>query len=942
MRRRLFRGRRSIRGKVALAFMVTGAVTALVALGSVWASRRSGEIAAKAYSETVTATSFARAVASDFGGMRVEAEHGLHAAPAGRDHAAKLVDALHASFLRDLGTATVSSGDPEVAKTATSLRTTEAAWLAAMRTAGVGHDVSEAIEDKAHEVEKGIDWLSYLVAQKASVNRDDARATVASGMTFALASSAAALLICALTSVLIGKSLTGPLRTNVRFAEEVADGVYDAQAPRPSNDEFGDLTRSMTTMRDKLVDALRFQEVSGKLSQERVGLALEGAAEGVLVVAGDGTVQVANRSLLSLLGASAQGFAAGSDFALLKAKVQAAGGDGATVLSDASDEGEAHFERRLAGGRCVRVSRRHTDEGALVAVLADVSDERRQRDALASAKEDLDGALANMSQGLAVFGPDGVLRLSNDRFHALTRTFGRTSETGVTHAALAEAAARSYGADDRAAARFAAFEAARCKRRQATTRTVAGEGISMAVAHARMPDGGFIITLEDVTHQKAAESRIQFLADHDGLTSLPNRLMMRAKVDEALARARRGRGFAYLALDLDHFKSVNDSMGHAAGDDLLVQVADRLQGCLRGTDVAARLGGDEFAVLQPDIDAEDDAATTALARRIIAALDAPYVVSGRDINIGVSIGIALAPKDGSTEGEIAMAADQALYQSKKDGRGTWTLFTQEMQERVRRRGDLGADLRVALSSGQIELHYQPLLDCQSMRIGGFEALMRWRHPSLGMVSPAEFIPIAEEEGVIIELGAWAMREACREAVGWGDEPYVAVNVSAVQLCDPLFQSTVLDALATTGLPAARLELEITESSLVKDPAKTTAIMQSIRKKGVSFALDDFGTGWSSLSMLHAFPFTRIKVDRSFVNDLETGRGAEQIIRAVTLLAKTLSMKVTAEGVETRRQLAFLEEVGADVIQGWLVGRPVPARDVADILGVHNKMPLAAA
>ncbi len=464
----------------------------------------------------------------------------------------------------------------------------------------------------------------------------------------------------------------------------------------------------------------------------------------------------------------------------------------------------------------------------------------------------------------------------------------------------------------------------------------------MSVAQARMPDQGFILTIEDVTRQKEAESRVQFLADHDALTGLPNRTLMRAKVDDALIGARRGRGFAYHALDLDHFKAVNDTMGHAAGDDLLAQVAGRLRACVRTTGIVGRLGGDEFAILQPDAVGDDGAAAVSLAGRIIAALKTPFVVMGREVTVGASLGIALAPRDGSTEGDIAIAADQALYHSKQDGRGTHTVFVPEMKERVRRRRDLEHDLRSALASGQIELHYQPLLDAASMRIGGFEALMRWRHPRLGMVSPAEFIPIAEDSGVIRELGAWAMREACREASGWADEAYVAVNVSPVQLSDPRFKAIVLDALKKARLPAARLELEITESSLIKDPANTTSVMQDIRALGVGFALDDFGTGYSSLSMLHAFPFTRIKVDRSFVNGLDAGRGAEQIVRAVTLLAKTLAMKVTAEGVETRRQLAFLEELGVDVIQGWLIGRPVGAREVSAILDMHNKTRSTAA
>ena len=417
-------------------------------------------------------------------------------------------------------------------------------------------------------------------------------------------------------------------------------------------------------------------------------------------------------------------------------------------------------------------------------------------------------------------------------------------------------------------------------------------------------------------------------------------MLIRAKVDEALIRARRGRGFAYHALDLDHFKAVNDAMGHAAGDDLLMQVTDRLRSCLRETDIVARLGGDEFAVLQSDVDDQKDAEP--IAQRIIASVSAPYVVMGGDVIIGVSVGIAIAPQNGKTQGEIAIAADRALYKSKENGRGIHTFFSEEMNERSRSRRELETDLRSALGSGQLELHYQPLLDAASMRIGGFEALMRWRHPRRGWVSPVEFIPIAEETGLIRELGAWAVEEACKEASGWTDDAYVAVNVSAVQLRDPKLQSVVLGALSKTGLPASRLELEITESSLVKDPVKTTTVMRDLRASGVKFALDDFGTGWSSLSMLHAFPFTRIKVDRSFVKDLGARRGAEQIVRAVVLLGKTLSMQITAEGVETRAQLAFLEEVGADAIQGWLVGRAVPPREVAGLLDLHNKIPSAAA
>ena len=937
---RLLPARRTISSKLVLAFMVTGVVTALVALGSVWASRRSGEMAAKVYDETVMATSFARALASDFGSMRAEVEHGFRAGPENRERVAKRVDALHASFSRDLGTAVATSADAEVADTATTLRASETEWLTLSRDAHPGVDAFKLLDRKANEIEQGIDWLSYLVARKASANRDNVQSTMASGMAVAIAFALGAVVVCALTSALIGRSVMGPLKANLRFAEEVADGVYDVEAPHPSNDEFGDLTRAVATMRDRLVQALRAQELSGQLSQDRVATALEAAAEGILIVSGDGMVQIANDPLKRLLGLPA-GPLAGSALSQLEAAARAVGSDRASLLTPPSaDDGEVDDgEHQLSDGRWVRVSRRRTGEGALVAILADVSDDRRHRDDLAAAKGILDGALASMSQGLAVFGPDGVLRLSNARFHALTGTDDRDA-AGMTHAAIAAAAARSRGADEREAERIAATEAAWCRRKGATTRTVSGDGFAMSVVHAPMPGGGFILTVEDVTRQKAAESRIHFLANHDGLTGIPNRTMMRIKVEEALARARRGRGgFAFHAINLDRFKEVNDALGHAAGDDLLVKVSERLRACVGDTHVVARLGGDEFAVLQNDGD--DETAAAALARRIIASLAAPYTVMGADVAVGASVGIAVAPENGSTQGEVASAADQALQKSKEDGRGVHTFFAKEMDERARRRRELDIDLRSALASGQLALHYQPLLDAKSMRIGGFEALMRWHHPERGMISPAEFIPIAEETGLIREMGSWAVETACREALGWAGDAYVSVNVSAVQLRDPRFSSTVVDTLAKTGLQASRLELEITESSLIKDPARTAEVMNGLRSSGLKLALDDFGTGWSSLSSLHAFPFTRIKVDRSFVSDLGAGRGAEQIVKAVVLLGRTLSMQVTAEGVETRPQLAFLEEVGADVIQGWLVGRPVPATQVPGLLALHNKLPSAA-
>jgi diguanylate cyclase (GGDEF)-like protein len=396
-----------------------------------------------------------------------------------------------------------------------------------------------------------------------------------------------------------------------------------------------------------------------------------------------------------------------------------------------------------------------------------------------------------------------------------------------------------------------------------------------------------------------------------------------------------------LCLDLDRFKEVNDTLGHPVGDELLRAVAGRLRRCVRETDTIARLGGDEFAIVQISRTQPTDA--TALASRIIEAIDAPFDIDGHRVAVGTSVGIAIAPTDGTDPDQLLKNADLALYRAKSDGRGTYRFFEQEMDQRMQARRKLELDLRRALVDGEFELHYQPFVNLDRNEVIGFEALLRWRHPERGMVSPAEFIPLAEETGLIVPIGEWALRRACREAIGWPDGIAIAVNLSAAQFRNRQLVQTVVNALAAAGLPATRLELEITESVLLQDAEAAREILLQLRSLGVRIALDDFGTGYSSLSYLRTFPFDKIKIDRCFIADLSTSAEAPlAILRAVTQLGATLGMTTTAEGVETEEQLALVRAVGCTEMQGHLFSPPRPAHEVPHLLLSAKRQAIVAA
>jgi diguanylate cyclase (GGDEF)-like protein len=417
------------------------------------------------------------------------------------------------------------------------------------------------------------------------------------------------------------------------------------------------------------------------------------------------------------------------------------------------------------------------------------------------------------------------------------------------------------------------------------------------------------------------ERQITRLAFNDSLTGLPNRAFMRQHLDLELQQAaHRGSGVALLCIDIDNFKAVNDSLGHSIGDKLLRAVADRL-GTVIGDELIARLGGDEFTIV---VAREAGAGPGAIAQQIISALAAPFDIDGHALAISVSAGIALSPADGRDADTLLKNADLALHQAKDAGQGSYCFFEKEMNARVQARHALENDLRRALSGHELELYFQPLFDLDTDRINAFEALLRWNHPTRGIISPAEFIPVAEETGLIVPIGNWVIQEACRHARSWPETIAVAVNVSSIQFRKPGLANTLMQALATNGLEPGRLEIEITESIFLDSSEETLAALHSLRALGIKIALDDFGTGYSSLSYLQSFPFDKIKIDRSFIQELLNRPGASAIVHAIIDLAHALGMETTAEGVEESAQLAQLRLHGCSSVQGFLFSRPVDA------------------
>lgn len=452
-------------------------------------------------------------------------------------------------------------------------------------------------------------------------------------------------------------------------------------------------------------------------------------------------------------------------------------------------------------------------------------------------------------------------------------------------------------------------------------------GRSLAVAQEPMAGGGWVATFEDITERRRTEARISYMAHHDALTDLPNRVSFQERLQQALEEhAVTSQSVAILYLDLDQFKQVNDTLGHPAGDALLKKVAARLQSCVRHCDLVVRLGGDEFAILQ--IGAEQPASAVALSERVVEELGRPHDIEGHRVVAGTSVGVAIASSGLNSADMLIKSADIALYRAKAEGRGKFCMFEDAMEAEMQARRAIESDLREALGRSELEVFYQPLINLESESACGFEALLRWRHPERGMISPAVFIPIAEELGLIVAMGEWVLNRACADAAAWPGHLKVAVNLSPIQFQSPGLVASVRHALLMSKLPASRLELEITESALLQDSQTVLAVLHELGALGLRIALDDFGTGYSSLSYLRSFPFSKLKIDQSFIKDIAFRADCEAIVRSVNDLARTLGMTTTAEGVETDEQLERLRQVGCTEVQGFLFDRPRPVAEIA--------------
>jgi diguanylate cyclase (GGDEF)-like protein/PAS domain S-box-containing protein len=589
--------------------------------------------------------------------------------------------------------------------------------------------------------------------------------------------------------------------------------------------------------------------------------------------------------------------------------------------------GERH-EQVLADGRCILIEERLTEDGGVIGLRVDIT-ELKQREASFRLLFDSNPV------------PMIVCALNDERI------------LGVNDAAVAHYGYTRAEFEKLTIGSVQAFEAeppwcgdlSSDEQVARTWKHVKADGtlIDLAIYSRHLVYGdqpAVLLALMDITERKRAEARLAFMAQHDSLTGLPNRNLLRQHMDEILVHTRRSaEKVAVLVLGIDNFKAVNDTLGHGIGDKLLRSVAKRLRSTLREEDSLARLNSDEFAIIQAGLARPEDAVL--LARRLLEAIGEPYLLEGHSVVIGASIGIAMAPGDGDESEKLLKNADMALSRAKNDSRGTFSFFEAGMDARAQSRRKIEIDLRHAIETDVLRPYYQPLVDLATGRITGFEALVRWPHPERGMISPAEFIPVAEETGLINPLGSLMLRRACADAALWPDDVRVAVNLSPLQFRVGNLLSLVMDALKQSGLPAKRLELEITETLLLEKSSQVLATLHALRALGVRISMDDFGTGYSSLSYLRSFPFDKIKIDQSFVRDLAANRDAQAIVRSIVSLGIGLGVTITAEGVETEAELSCLRAEGCHEGQGYLFSHARPNGEIVVLLKAQAGLDFAA-
>jgi diguanylate cyclase (GGDEF)-like protein/PAS domain S-box-containing protein len=922
----------TIRGRIFIAFFIMSMITAALGGYAMFGIKDAAILVDKTYDESLMSINYARAAATDFAAMRAAfARRWIATDPGMRAKLDQEIDSLSKTLADDLAVAVQRSQSNRAKQAAANVQHTVSAW-ATMRERLLDPTKLDANWEKLDQygarVDEQIDLLVNYTAGDGFIYRQTARATVARDLNLNIAGTLLAVLLSGIVAWALARRIVSPVAVASNIAERIATGKLDVVIPKGSGDELGALLASMGLMRDNISTMMDREVAQRRSAQARLADALESSQEGVVVVDADDCIALANAQAANFLGVSADLLKPGTPIAELQPALQDTQSAGRVLLWRDGDP-RATGEVQLADGRWLRISHSTTRDQGFIVVCSDISLSKKQEASLRRTNRRLDAALDNMSQGLCLFDKQNRLEVVNRRFFEIFGLSREKIREGASFRDILDLSVAGQNHGDRTADELLE-ELTDFMRRSAngTHFYDLSDGRVVACAYNTTSDGGWVATYEDVTERRVAEAKIMHMARHDALTNLSNRVLFREQMDQSLNR---GEAFAVHFIDLDRFKGVNDTLGHPVGDALLCAVTKRLQLAIRGIDTVARLGGDEFAIIQLGARPTD---ATELASRIIESMSQPFDILGHQVVIGASVGIAVAPTDGAEPDQLLRNADMALYRAKAEGRGTYHFFQPEMDAQMQARHSLEIDLRKALAAGEFELYYQPLVDLASNKVNGFEALVRWNHPARGLVGPDEFIPIAEEIGLIVPLGEWVLNQACRDAKTWPANVSVAVNLSAAQFRSPTLALSVVNALTTSGLSPSRLELEITETVLLQDDQVVLDVLHQVRDLGVRISMDDFGTGYSSLSYLRSFPFDKIKIDRSFIKELGNANDCVAIIRAVTRLGHSLGMTTTAEGVETEDQLNILRAEGCTQVQGYLFSPPRPA---CEVLALINKI-----
>jgi diguanylate cyclase (GGDEF)-like protein len=929
------RRRLTLRLSLLLSFAALSIITGSLGLYASRTIRSAAGLVVEIYDRSLMSINYARAAAADFAILKSTLmERRLAADPARQVELDARTGQIRRDLNDDLSIAAERAQSERAIAAATAVERAVDGWYGNWnRHQDDAH--WDALDRYAAVASHQLDLLINYTAGDGFSFRQAALTAIQTNTQLDMVLTAGAIALSALISWLLGHRILRPVWQASEVAEKIAGGVLDVEIPEASGDELGRLLGSMAVMRDSIRGMMEREVEQRRSAQARLMDAIESSREGVILVNAEGHVVVSNtqnieffRDFAHLLqpGASFPDFLTAlmgsasancQDEAALRIPFPSDGIQPRTVLVD------------LCDGRSVRIGWSGTGEGGIVAFCSDVTEWKNREAQLQQSNLWLDAALSNMSQGLCLFDSDGRLKIANRRLYEIfgigqdSLGMGITVEelVGVKLAKLcAPGVPEAQGWPERLAMRG---------RRAFTADMPLLDGRIIEVMYEPMADGGWVATYEDATERYRSREKILFMARHDALTGLPNRSLFSEHLEAAFANIDPRNRFALLCIDLDLFKEVNDTLGHPVGDRLLHAVAQRFTAFARATDTIARLGGDEFATLLTGLHHVSDA--VAYAERMIEVIRAPFVIDGQRITIGASVGIAVAPEHGIDRDTLMRNADIALYRAKGAGRSGYCMFEPSMEADVQARRTMELELDQALGGDQLELHYQPMFNCETMALTGFEALLRWHHPVRGLVSAGEFMEVAEDTEVINAIGDWVVQEACRTAASWPPKLRLAINVSPVQLRSGNFATRLQSILATEKLSPTRLELEVTETVLLGRNASTLEALQDIQAAGISIALDDFGTGYSSLAYLQQFTFGRLKIDQSFVRGLPNDKGAFAIVRAIIGLGDSLGIPTTAEGVQDPRQLEILRTEGCCEVQGFLLGRPLPAADLGPLL-----------